>query len=148
MSAGTGKRALTLLAVAALSAVAAGATGGTAAAGMIFTVTNTKDTGAGSLRQAILDANANAGSDTIQFAVGNGVQIINVTSVALPSISDPVTIDGTTQPGFAGIPLIRIKNNTGKSTTNGIDIPAGSSTVRGLDIVGFQYGISIESGGG
>ena len=45
---------------AGVAAAAAGAVGDTAAAGMIFTVTNTKDSGAGSLRQAILDANANA----------------------------------------------------------------------------------------
>jgi hypothetical protein len=34
-----------------------------------FTVTNTMDSGAGSLRQAMLDANAVAGADTIEFAV-------------------------------------------------------------------------------
>jgi hypothetical protein len=34
-----------------------------------FTVTNTGDSGAGSLRQAILDANANAGADVIAFDV-------------------------------------------------------------------------------
>ena len=34
-----------------------------------FTVTNTNDTGPGSLRQAILDANAAAGSDTIGFDI-------------------------------------------------------------------------------
>ena len=36
----------------------------------IFTVTNTNDSGPGSLRQAILDANASAGADTITFAIG------------------------------------------------------------------------------
>jgi hypothetical protein len=42
-----------------------------------FTVTNTNDTGAGSLRQAILDANAAAGADTIVFAIpGSGVHTI------------------------------------------------------------------------
>lgn len=32
-----------------------------------FTVVNTSDSGSGSLRQAIIDANANAGPDTITF---------------------------------------------------------------------------------
>src|SRR5947207_15931209 len=42
-----------------------------------FTVTNTNDSGAGSLRQAILDANANLGTDSICFSVpGGGVQTI------------------------------------------------------------------------
>ncbi|HEY1379637.1 MAG TPA: hypothetical protein VGF55_22730, partial [Gemmataceae bacterium] len=35
-----------------------------------FTVLNVADTGAGSLRQAVLDANAQAGADTIRFADG------------------------------------------------------------------------------
>jgi hypothetical protein len=35
-----------------------------------FMVTNTLDSGPGSLRQAVLDANGNAGADTIVFAKG------------------------------------------------------------------------------
>ncbi len=73
-----------------------------------YTVTNTNDAGAGSLRQAILDANANAGSDAIEFNVGGGgPQGIAITT-ALPTITDPVSLDGTTQPGFSGVPLISI----------------------------------------
>ncbi|MFN2384867.1 MAG: hypothetical protein ABR576_01010 [Thermoanaerobaculia bacterium] len=65
-----------------------------------FTVTNTADTGAGSLRQAILDANAAGGPDAIHFAIpGGGPHSITPVTV-LPTISSPVTIDGTTQPGF------------------------------------------------
>jgi hypothetical protein len=64
-----------------------------------FTVTNTNDAGAGSLRQAILDANAAAGADTIVFDIpGAGVHTITpLTDFA--SITGPVTIDGYTQPG-------------------------------------------------
>src|SRR5437899_10666596 len=64
-----------------------------------FTVTNTNDSGAGSLRQAILDANATAGPDTIAFNIpGAGVHTITPAS-SLDAITDPVTIDGYTQPG-------------------------------------------------
>src|SRR5438309_6942945 len=71
-----------------------------------FTVTSTTDSGAGSLRQAILDANANAGADTIAFSIGGGgLQTITLAS-SLPAITDTVTLDGTTQPGFSGTPLI------------------------------------------
>ena len=42
-----------------------------------YSVTNTNDSGAGSLRQAILDANTNAGADTITFAIGTGPQTIS-----------------------------------------------------------------------
>ena len=64
-----------------------------------FTVTNTNDSGAGSLRQAILDANANAGLDTIAFNIpGAGVHTITP-ATPLDTITDPVTIDGYTQLG-------------------------------------------------
>ena len=41
-----------------------------AASTVTYTVTTTANSGAGSLRQAILDANANPGADTITFAIG------------------------------------------------------------------------------
>ena len=62
-----------------------------------FTVTNTNDSGAGSLRQAIIDANANAGTDTIDFNIpGVGPHTIQPTST-LPTITDPVAIDGASK---------------------------------------------------
>ena len=64
-----------------------------------YTVTTTADSGAGSLRQAIMDANANAGADTIAFnVVGGGVQTI-APATALPTITDAVTINGYSQSG-------------------------------------------------
>src|SRR5437868_13649817 len=64
-----------------------------------FTVINTNDSGAGSLRQAILDANANAGADTIAFAIpGPGVHTISP-ATALPMMTEAVVLDGYTQPG-------------------------------------------------
>src|SRR5438105_834129 len=87
--------------------VAAGALAPAAVAAP-FTVTTTADSGAGSLRQAIADANATAGTDTIGFAIpGTGLRTIVLTTGALPAVTDPVTIDATTQPGYAGQPLVR-----------------------------------------
>jgi hypothetical protein len=64
-----------------------------------FTVLNTADSGAGSLRQAILDANANPGLDTIAFNIpGAGVHTITPATPFDP-ILGPVMIDGYTQPG-------------------------------------------------
>jgi hypothetical protein len=55
-------------------------------------VTNTNDSGSGTLRQAILDANANAGTDTITFEAGltGAIQLES----ALPALADNVTITG------------------------------------------------------
>jgi hypothetical protein len=120
------------------------------ATGTTFTVTNTNDSGAGSFRQAILDANTNPGVDQISFSIGTGHQTIAPTS-RLPDISDPVVIDATTQPGFAGSPLIEVSGDYGSSVSNHgvLYITAGNSTVRGLIISHFHDGgISIFNGGG
>ncbi|MET0618762.1 MAG: S-layer homology domain-containing protein [Thermoanaerobaculia bacterium] len=107
-----------------------------------FTVTSTADSGPGSLRQAILDANANAGTDTIAFAIpGAGVHTISPVT-ALANITQPVTIDGYTQPGSAvntdpiahnAVLLIELEGS-GSSAGSGLKFNAGSqgSTLRGL----------------
>lgn len=76
------------------------------AAAATFTVDNTVDPGDGTcgspgctLREAITEANANPGADTIVFNItGAGVHTITPTS-ALPDLTEAVTIDGYTQSG-------------------------------------------------
>ena len=66
---------------------------------MTFVVTNTNDNGAGSFRQMLIDANNNPGKDTIRFNIpGNTKHTISPAS-PLPVITDPVVIDGYSQPG-------------------------------------------------
>ncbi len=115
-----------------------------------FTVMTTADSGLGSFRQAILDSNANSGTDTIAFDIGGGgIQTIQPTS-ALPEVTGPVVIDGTTQPSYAGSPFVVLdcsSFNDG-STGYGLWITAGDSTVRGLVINGVSGAdIRIENGG-
>ena len=118
-----------------------------AAAQTTFTVSNTNDVGAGSLRQAILDANANPGADIIDFNIsGAGPHTIQPAS-ALPTISDPVVIDGTTEPDFAGTPIIEL-DGTNAGSVNGVEITAANSTVRGLVINRFALNGVLISGSG
>jgi CSLREA domain-containing protein len=100
------------------------------------------------LRAAIQEANALAGTDTIAFNIpGAGPHTIQPTS-ALPTINQPVVIDGTTEPDFAGTPIIELDGTNAGASANGLRITAGSSTVRGLVINRFStYGINLESGG-
>jgi hypothetical protein len=67
----------------------------------IFTVLNTNDAGAGSLRQAIIDANANCGHDTIKFNLGAGGPYTITLATALPNLTDNAgaTIHGFSQTG-------------------------------------------------
>ena len=135
-----------------------------AAEAATFTVTTTADSGAGSLRQAILDANTAAGADTIEFAiVGSGVQTIAPTS-ALPAIAGPVTIDGYTQPGASantnapeqGTNAAILIEIDGTNTGTGTDAAvlffgplAAGSVVRGLAINRGKYaGIRVAGTAG
>src|SRR5262245_475066 len=70
----------------------------------LFTVIGVGDTGAGvgqsgDLRYCLTRANASPGLDTINFNIpGAGLHTINTTS-PLPAITDPVLLDGYSQPG-------------------------------------------------
>jgi hypothetical protein len=109
-------------------------------------VTSAADSGPFTLRQAILDANATGASDTITFAIGTGPQTITLVT-ALPPITHPVIIDGTTQPGYAGSPLIELNGNG--LTGDGLTISGGSSTVKGLVVNRFNgRGIYLLTLGG
>lgn len=74
-----------------------------------FLVSTTADTGEGSLRQAVADANASPGVDGITFAIPAGsCSAAGVCSIALasslPDVSEGVEIDGTTQPRYGTAP--------------------------------------------
>jgi RHS repeat-associated protein len=123
--------------------------------GATFVVTNTASSGAGSLSQAIQSANNSAGANTISFNLpGTGPQTI---SGQVPTLTGTMTIDGTTQPGYAGMPLINIAAGItvsgsqcqllalsagGSNGTTGIQIngPGGSNVVRGCFIGTGPYG--------
>ena len=96
----------------------------------VFVVTTTADSGPGSLRQAILNSNTVGGTSTIDFAVpGAGVQTIDLSS-PLPLITAKVVIDGTTQPGFAGTPLIDVSTMTAGASA-GLTVADSNVTVPG-----------------
>jgi hypothetical protein len=123
-----------------------------------FTVTTTDDSGVGSLRWAIIDANASVGvMDTIAFNIsGTGPHTIQPLS-ALPVITDPVIIDGYTQPGSSpntlakgddAVLLIELNGSLAGDATSGLTITAGASTVRGLVINRFAaYGLHVNTAG-
>jgi len=125
-----------------------------------YTVTTTLDSGAGSLRQAILDSNSLAGKDYIYFDIptsapgydpGAGIFQINV-SIILPSLDDPngVEIDGTTQPGYVSgqKPKIIVSGYGLPSPGSIFTISSGSNgnTIRGLALGGVAADILTING--
>ncbi|MFN8472311.1 MAG: right-handed parallel beta-helix repeat-containing protein [Anaerolineae bacterium] len=105
----------------------------------VYIVGNVGDSGPGSLRQAILDNNTGGGGGAIIFTVGSGAQTINLQS-PLPPITQPIIIDGSTQPNITpGTPGISL---TGSSL---VTVNANSATLQGLSITGFTgTGIAIN----
>jgi hypothetical protein len=129
---------LTLIAVCSIGSVAADT----------FTVSNTSDGGAGSLRQAITDANGHPNidvntPDTISFAIPNsdpnrnattGVFTITPSFPGLPRITDAVVIDGYTQPGSSANTLSVGDNAVLLIELNGASAEGGSGNVSGLEV--------------
>jgi CSLREA domain-containing protein len=145
-----------------------------AADGATFTVTSMEDesdsntadglcnngAGACTLRAAIQQANTTAGKDTIAFNIsGAGPHTIRPTS-PLPIITDPVIIDGYTQPGaqpntnpvghgLNAVMKIELDGSNAGISVDGLLITGGNSTVRGLVINRFPgTAILIANNGG
>lgn len=136
-----------------------------AATAQTFTVTNANGIGAGSLDQAIADANTNGNPsviDKIDFAIpGNGPFTINPPN-ELPDILEPVIIDGYTQgDATPGTPAddARPNDEAGPSTNAiikiaismlnsngdfGLVVDARDVTVRGLDFHDARLGVELD----
>ncbi len=139
-----------------------------------LTVVNTNDTGLGSLRWAIEEANASAGADTIEFNISTGdPNFVDVDSALpggdatpdafvikplsiLPALSDAsggTTIDARTQTAFTGDtnpfgPEIVLDGSAITVGVNGLHLSSDNNQVHGLNIQQFgQSGVQIEGDG-
>ena len=112
-----------------------------------YVVTTTADSGDGSLRAAIMAADAAGTAATISFDIpGSGVQTILPLST-LPRLTGPVTIDGTTQPGYSGTPLIVLDGSAAGPGADGLTIRTFGGGVRGLNVESFSgNGVVLQGG--
>ena len=114
-----------------------------------FTVTNTNDLGAGSLRDAIDDANLAGGADDISFDIpGSGPHTITL-ATPLPDITEALTIDGSTGADAAALaPVKAVFLDGDGTTTNALTASASGVVIRGLAIGNFQsVAIALTAGG-
>ncbi|QBB71949.1 hypothetical protein ELE36_17155 [Pseudolysobacter antarcticus] len=130
----------------------------------VFTVSNTADNlpnDPTTLRGAITAANLLAGPSTINFNVsssGGGCSIPFALDTALPAITAPITIDGSTQPGslpntdpdaFNAKICVRIFSIP-QSLPTGFKVASGSTnaslTLRGVGLGGFDQPVTLQGG--
>ncbi|MCB0033472.1 MAG: CSLREA domain-containing protein, partial [Anaerolineales bacterium] len=114
-------------------------------------VVNTADDGNGvctfahcSLREAINLANSNPDTTTITFAIETTAAPIIYPQSQLPTITEPIVIDGTTQPTSD---YVVVDGSQADEDAVGLDINTNDSTITGLHIVNFgSHGITILDG--
>ena len=139
-------------------------------------IVNRNDTGQGSLRQFLLNANAlanaglaqegrPAGIDNAIFMLADGTArpglsagyasqfAAGVATIApasaLPAVSAPAVIDAQTQPGWSNAPIVELNGVGAGAGVSGLSIAAGGTTVRGLIVNRFAGpGIAIAAAGG
>lgn len=120
-----------------------------------ITVTSSADSGRGTLRQAILDANDNPGADIVNFNIpttNDDPVTIPITS-ELPTITDQLTIDGYTQSGAkTNTNATGALNTVLKVIIDGSDLPdkpglsiayTDNCVISGLNIRGFDLPVFI-----
>lgn len=119
-----------------------GTPGALAAPAATFTVNTVDDVDDGtcdsahcSLREAINAANATVAEDAVHFDIsGPAPHVIQPTAGVFAY--RPVIIDGTTQAGHAGTPVVQLDGSR-VSSGDGVQFQGSGSTVRGLSITGF-----------
>ena len=127
-------RSLRLLLALVFSAAAANAA--------TFTVTNTNQQGPGSLYQALYDViGSTTSTNTIAFSIGSGPVTIRP-NFQYPYITKPVVIDGTTQPGYNGTPIVELDGSgcyaSGYHGCIGLSLQGGHSTIKGLVVNNYS----------
>lgn len=119
-----------------------------------FIVTNVNDNGDGSFRNALSKANEShtITPDTITFNIAGTGPFVIQPLTPLPEITDPVVIDGYSQPGASEATRttparLMIVLNGSHPGSGGLYITCGGSTIKGLTINYFSQGISLYQNG-
>lgn len=117
-----------------------------------YVVTNTASSGSGSLNEAVFQANYNGGDlNYINFNIPSSGGVVEIILSDTLYIARPMVLNGVTQPGYAGNPLVRINANGFASAillagnvanvppfSNGTTATSSGSTVQGFQITNYS----------
>lgn len=99
------------------------------------------------LSEAISAANTAVGPDIIEFAIGSGPQVVSISGTGLPTSLGPITIDGTSQPGFSSAPIVELDGSGASGGTPGLSLAGSGNIIKGMVISGFTgNGITLNVG--
>jgi parallel beta-helix repeat protein len=113
---------------------------------LTFMVTSLADAGPGSLREAMTIADAMPGLNTIEFNLPGAAPHTISLATLLPTQEEAVIIDGSTQPGYAGTPVVTIDGTAIAGGGSGFRLRGGGSLIRGLAVGGFgDHGIWLDN---
>ncbi|HWX21912.1 MAG TPA: HYR domain-containing protein [Candidatus Binatia bacterium] len=110
-------------------------------------VTNTLDSGPGSLRQALLDANDSPDQNLVLFKLPGAGPFTIQPLTPLPEITSPIIIDGWSQSGSNMPPTVALDGGGASNTIDGLVLVCSSNTVRGLVFSRFGTAIRLLSNG-
>jgi len=107
----------------------------------VFTVTSLANTNTvGTLFYCISQANMSIGPHTINFSIAGTIAV----NTQLPTLTQAITIDGTTAPGYSNTPVVML-DGTSMLNGNGLVITSPNCKIYGLDINNFPYrGIQVN----
>ncbi|MEO7875162.1 MAG: right-handed parallel beta-helix repeat-containing protein [Dokdonella sp.] len=124
-----------------------------------YSVTTTADSGAGSLRDAMTQANENPNLGVIKFAIPGACPRVIALNTVLPKVTTSMFIDGTSQPGwiantddeaFLATLCVVVKPVSG-TLVSAFNVPVAadaSLTLRGIALGGFQQPVFLAGGSG
>jgi uncharacterized repeat protein (TIGR01451 family) len=114
-----------------------------------YVVTTNADSGTGSLRDAMDQAVANIGPDTITFNLPIGQTLIEPLSPLPTMYQESLIIDATTQPGYIDSPIVEISGINAGLGTHGLLFTGehtSGSVIKGLSITNFSgFGIYFQA---
>jgi len=113
-----------------------------AVSGGTVVVVNTNDTGAGSLRQAMLDAQSAVCTSPcfITFNIPSAPPYVIQPASNLPNVASNTHIDGTTQPGYSSTPVIEIDGSLLVSPSGTLVLSGTNAKLTGLSITNAVAG--------